>query len=142
VKRTAVSVQPMVQRKALLKKKMLELAEEYKSVDAQIQGFELGIQALCCGYGTEQLIHRVVTVVEGKLDKDGKPLKKVSYEPNGCITFDPQKNVYLLTVPDVEEQKPADGEEATAGEAGQATEPAETEVADDGKPVDTQSVAE
>lgn len=102
IKRTAQNVAPNVAKKANIQKKMLELASEYKSLDAQIAGFEQGIKALCHGLGTEDLIHRAVTIVEGKFDKDGRPLKKVSYEPNSNVVYDAAKNVYVVTVPEVE----------------------------------------
>lgn len=100
IKRTAQNVAPNVAKKATIQKKMVELAEEYKLLDAQISGFEQGIKALCHGLGTENLVHREVTVIEGKFDKDGKPLKKTSYEPNSNVAYDEEKNVYIVTVPD------------------------------------------
>jgi len=101
IKRTAQNVAPNVAKKANIQKKMLELAAEYKSLDAQIAGFEQGIKALCHGLGTEDLVHRVVTTLEGKFDKDGKPQKKTSYEPNSNVAYDATKNVYVVTVPDL-----------------------------------------
>lgn len=114
IKRTAQNVAPNVAKKATIKRKMMELAEEYKLLDAQISGFEQGIKALCHGLGTEDLVHREVTVVEGRYDKDGKPLKKTSYESNPCVTYDEERNVYVVTVPDAPEAPETPAEEETA----------------------------
>lgn len=100
VKRIAQSVQPMVQKKDTIQKKIKELATEYQSLNDQIEGFEHGIKALCGGLGTEALIHREVVTVPGKYDKDGRPLKKTSYEPNPCVKFDKDNAQYVITLPE------------------------------------------
>lgn len=104
VKRIALSVNPMVQKKNAISRKMEELTQEVTLLDAQIEAFEHGIKALCCGLGTEDLVHREMTVTEGKFDKDGRPLKKVTYEPNPNVRFDRDKGVYVITVPDAGQQ--------------------------------------
>lgn len=113
VKRIAQSVQPMVQKKNNIKEKLAKLLEEYKMLNTQIEGFELGIKALCNGLTTEDLVHREINVVEGKFDKDGRPLKKTTFEPNDNISFDKEKNMYVITIPDEEEKKetPEESEE-------------------------------
>lgn len=97
IKRVAQSVQPMVQKKDNLYKKIQELAEEYKTLEAQIEGFEHGIKAMCEGLGTEDLVERKITIVEGKTDKDGRPLKKTSYEPTSIVQYNELTNNYTIT---------------------------------------------
>lgn len=103
IKRIAQSVNPMVLKKQAVYKKMKELAGEYQALNAQIAGFEGGVKALCGGLGTEQLIHKETSVIEGKFDKDGKPQKKTVYLPNTCVNYDREKNVYVLTLPEPQE---------------------------------------
>lgn len=104
IKRVAQNVQPLVAKKNSIKEKIEELNNELTSLDMQIQGHEYGIKALCGGLGTEDLCHRVVTVIEGKFDKDGRPQKKTTYEPNDNIAFNEEKRVYVITIPDPEPQ--------------------------------------
>lgn len=132
VKRIAQSVQPMVQKKAQIKEKLQELADEYKMLDAQIQGFEHGIKALCGGLSTEQLVHREVKVLEGKFDKDGRPMKKASFEPNPNVHYDKDKNVWVITF-DEEPTTPAEPETPSENVETPDTEaPAETEETTEG----------
>jgi len=102
IKRVAQNVAPMVQRKQHIRDQIQKLAEEYKSIEEQIECSEMGIKALC-GVGTESLVRRVVETVEGKTDKDGRPQRKTSYQPLPCLVYDEARNVYTLTIPDKEE---------------------------------------
>lgn len=102
IKRTAQNVNPLVQQKQKLQKKISDLIEEYKSLDTQIQGFEQGIKALCDGLGTEQLVIKTVTPIEGKFDKDGKQVKKTSYEPSSLVAYDAEHNNYIVHIPEPE----------------------------------------
>lgn len=102
IKRIAQSVQPMVSKKEALQKKIKDLAEEYQSLEAQIDGFEQGIKALCEGLSSEQLVIRTVSVVPDRFDKDGKPLKKVSYEPTSLVQYNEQANNYTIILPEEE----------------------------------------
>lgn len=112
IKRTAQNVQPLVQRKQRLQKQITEIVDEYKAINAQVQGFEMGIKALCGGLGTEQLVVRVVTPLEGKFDKDGKQMKKTTFEPSSLISYDPEKNIYTLHIPEPTVAPPADEQPA------------------------------
>lgn len=114
VKRTAQNVQPLVAKKQKLQKQIASLIDEYKTTDSQIQGFEGGIKALCEGMGTEQLVKRVVTLIEGKFDKDGKQVKKTSYEPSPLVTFNPELNNYTIRIP--EAAAPVENEEEKSAE--------------------------
>lgn len=116
IKRTAQNVQPLVSKKQRLQKQIAGMIDEYKALDAQIQGFEGGIKALCEGLGTEQLVNRVVTTLEGKFDKEGKQLKKTSYEPSSLITYNPEQNNYTLHIPEPETQDTKAVEDASTVE--------------------------
>lgn len=118
VKRTAQNVSPLVQKKQKLQKQIADLIEEYKATDAQIQGFEGGIKALCGGLGTEQLVVRTVTPLEDKFDKDGKQLKKTSYEPSSLVTYNAEQNNYTVSIPEPEtKEEAAPAEESTVENA-------------------------
>jgi len=117
VKRTAQNVNPLVQQKQKLQRKIADLIGEYKTVDAQIQGFEGGIKALCEGLGTEQLVIRVVTPIEGKFDKDGKQVKKVTYEPSSLVTYNVEQNNYTVHIPEPSAETPSEGTDTPTGGA-------------------------
>jgi len=104
VKRIAQSVQPMLSKQETLKSKMKVLAEEYKTIQAQIEGFEYGIKALCQGLSSSDLVKRVCTPIEGKFDKEGKQLKKTTYEPTDRVHYDSTNNVYIVEFPEENNQ--------------------------------------
>jgi len=117
VKRMAQSVQPLVQRKQRLQSQIAGMIEEYKSLDVQISGFEQGIKALCGGLGTEQLVCRVVTPLEGRFDKDGKQLRKVTYEPSSNVRYNAEANNYTILIPEPGEEQPSQPSENNNEEA-------------------------
>ena len=74
LKRTAMNVSPLVRRKQKLLAEITEREEELKSIQMQIETFETPIKEVTGGYGTEDLVVRVVEITD-KVDKDGKPIK-------------------------------------------------------------------
>ena len=74
LKRTAMNVSPLVRRKQKLLAEIAEREEELKSIQMQIETFETPIKEVTGGYGTEDLVVRVVEITD-KVDKDGKPIK-------------------------------------------------------------------
>ena len=108
LKRTAMNVSPLVRRKQKLLAEIAEREEELKSIQMQIETFETPIKEVTGGYGTEDLVVRVVEITD-KLDKDGKPIKQTKWNLRYPETI----------VPVVEEA------EATVEDAGMPAEEAE-----------------
>ena len=78
IKRTAQNVSAMVTKKNKLKEKIEALQAEYNSlVEAQEQ-FEAPIKGWTGGYGTEDLVEKVVKD-SGKNDEKGQPIKTVKF---------------------------------------------------------------
>lgn len=78
IKRTAQSVNPMVTKKNKIKAQIDELSKEYTELDNLQESYESAIKAMTGGYGTEDLIDKVVEE-SGSLDKNGKPIKVTKY---------------------------------------------------------------
>ena len=98
VKRVAQNVNPLVVKKNKIAAKIDELNEEYNALTEEIEGHEMGIKALTGGYTSEDLVTKRVEDT-GKVDKDGKPIKKTIYEPKeGVVTFNEEANVYEIHV--------------------------------------------
>ena len=78
IKRTAQNVNAMVTKKTKLKEKIDALQAEYDKIEEAQEQFEAPIRKMTGGYGTEDLIVKVIEDT-GKLDKDGKPVKLAKY---------------------------------------------------------------
>lgn len=78
IKRTAQNVNAMVTKKTKLKEKIDALQAEYDQIEEAQEQFETPIKKMTGGYGTEDLIMKVIEDT-GKLDKDGKPIKLAKY---------------------------------------------------------------
>lgn len=98
VKRIAMNVNPLVVKKNKVAAKIDELNAEYNALTEEIEGHEMGIKALTGGYTSEDLVTKRVEDT-GKVDKDGKPIKKTTYEPKeDVVTFNEEANVYEVHV--------------------------------------------
>lgn len=98
LKRTAQNVSPLVRRKQKLQAEIAEREEELKSIQVQLDSYEAPIKEATGGYGTEDLIVRVVEITD-KLDKDGKPIKQTKWNLRYPETI----------VPVAEEETPVEG---------------------------------
>ena len=78
IKRTAQNVNAMVTKKTKLKEKIDALQAEYDKIEGAQEQFEVPIRKMTGGYGTEDLIEKVIEDT-GKLDKDGKSIKLTKY---------------------------------------------------------------
>ena len=78
IRRTAQNVNAMVTKKTKLKEKIDALQAEYDQIEEAQEQFEVPIRRMTGGYGTEDLIVKVIEDT-GKLDKDGKPVKLAKY---------------------------------------------------------------
>lgn len=78
IRRTAQNVNAMVTKKTKLKEKIGALQAEYDQLEEAQEQFEAPIRKMTGGYGTEDLIVKVIEDT-GKLDKDGKPIKLAKY---------------------------------------------------------------
>ena len=81
VKRIAQNVNPLVVKKNKIAAKIDELNAEYNALTEEIEGHEMGVKALTGGLTSEDLVVKKVEDT-GKVDKDGRPIKKVDYIPN------------------------------------------------------------
>ena len=104
LKRTAMNVSPLVRRKQKLLTEIAEREEELKSIQMQIETFETPIKEVTGGYGTEDLVVRVVEITD-KLDKDGKPIKQTKWNLKYPETIVPP-------VENMETEAPSNKEEA------------------------------
>ena len=108
VKRVAQNVNPLVVKKNKIAAKIDELNAEYNALAEEIEGHEMGIKALTGGLTSEDLVIKKVEDT-GKVDKEGKPIKKVNYIPNtNTIVFNEEANVYEIHTeePEVEDVAP------------------------------------
>ena len=75
IKRTAQNVNTLVTKKNKLKEKIEALQKEYDELAATQETYEAPIKALT-GFGTEELVNKVV---ESATDKEGKCIKIVKW---------------------------------------------------------------
>lgn len=102
VKRIAMNVNPLVVKKNKVAARINELNAEYNALTEEIEGHEMGIKALTGGYTSEDLVTKRVEDT-GKVDKEGKPIKKTTYEPKeGVVIFNEQANVYEIHIEEPE----------------------------------------
>lgn len=98
VKRIAQNVNPLVVKKNKIAAKIDELNAEYNALTEEIEGHEMGVKALTYGFTSEDLIVKKVEDT-GKVDKDGRPIKKVDYIPNpNTLVFNEGTRVYEIHV--------------------------------------------
>lgn len=74
LKRTAQNVSPLVIKKQKLLAKKKEIDSELEFIQDQIEQYEAPIKKVTGGYGTEDLIERVVEATD-KTDKNGNVVK-------------------------------------------------------------------
>ena len=101
VKRVAMNVNPLVVKKNKLMDKICELRKEVESLNDEIMGHEMGIQALTGGLVSEDLLTKKVEVTD-KVDKNGHPIKITKYEPSEIVTFNEELKVYEIKEDNVE----------------------------------------
>lgn len=100
IKRVAMNVNPLVVKKNKIAAKIDELNKEYNDLVEEIEGYEMGVMKLTDGMVSENLVVKKVEDT-GKVDKEGKPIKKTVYEPKeGVVTFNPEANVYEIQIMD------------------------------------------
>jgi len=95
VKRIAQVVQPDVERKKRIVSKIQKLTEEYRTIQEIIDSQNAGLMAKY-GLAASQLCHREVNEVAGKFDKEGRPVKVTTWEPNPNVHYDAGRNVYVV----------------------------------------------
>lgn len=77
IKRTAQNVNPMVSKKEKIMKQIDILQEEYKRLDTMQEQYEASIKTMTGGYGTEDLVKKVIEATS--VDRNGKPIKVTKY---------------------------------------------------------------
>ena len=109
VKRVAMNVNPLVVKKNKLMDKICELRKEVESLNDEIMGYEMGIQALTGGLVSEDLLTKKVEVTD-KVDKNGHPIKITKYEPSEIVTFNEELKVYEIKEDSVEDSAESNDE--------------------------------
>lgn len=79
MKRTAQNVDQYISKKNKLATKITELQAELNSIQQLIDLTDAPTKAMTGGYGTEDIIKKVVTPTD-KLDKNGNVIKMTTYE--------------------------------------------------------------
>lgn len=79
MKRTAQNVDQYITKKNKLEAKKAEIQAELDSVNQLIELTDAPTKAMTGGYGTEDIIRKVVTPTD-KLDKNGNVIKTTTYE--------------------------------------------------------------
>lgn len=96
VKRVAMNVSSLVVKKNKIAAKINELNAEFNALIDEIEGHEYGVKKKTNGLTSEDLVVKKVEDT-GKVDKDGKPIKKTVYEPNeNTVVFNEELNVYEI----------------------------------------------
>lgn len=109
VKRTAQLVNPTIQKRDAVKKKIETLAQEYNNYDAIVKSYETGIKQMT-GLRVEELVKKVIEPAVNedgtpKIGKDGKPVKTTKYLPTSIVSYDKGHKQYVITVPDEPDDK-------------------------------------
>ena len=105
VKSVAKAIDPVVRKMAPLRKKIEELAAEYKAYQTQVDALEAGIVSII-GFHTADLVKKVIEPT-GKTDANGKPLMVTKYLPTDIVSYDEQKKQYVVSLPEENTQESA-----------------------------------
>lgn len=101
LKRTAQNVDQYITKKNKLVSKITELQNELEGVNNLIEVTDAPTKAMTGGYGTEDIIKKVVTPTD-KIDKNGNTIKVTSYEFKYPDTIIPPVEVEEFPTEDVE----------------------------------------
>ena len=119
LKRTAQNVSPLVIKKQKLLAKKNEIDSELEFIQEQIEQYEAPIKKATGGYGTEDLIERVVEATD-KTDKNGNVVKVTKWNlkyPETIIpvieepVFEPSTQVITESIKDAGEAGDAEPQE-------------------------------
>ena len=119
LKRTAQNVSPLVIKKQKLLAKKNEIDAELEFIQEQIEQYEAPIKKVTGGYGTEDLIERVVEATD-KTDKNGNVVKVTKWNlrypetivpPVEEVNFEPNTQVVTEAIKEVNEAGDAEPQE-------------------------------
>ena len=104
IKRVAQNVSPLVLKRNKLIQKIEELNNTIVELNEEIDGYEVGIKRLTGGLSSTDLIVRTVKSVE-RLDEEGNTIISTTtqWEPSSLVTYDKERNIYIIRIPDREE---------------------------------------
>lgn len=106
VKNAAKMIDPLKRKMKPIGEKIAALAAEYKGYQTQISALEAGIVQVM-GFHVDDLVKKVIEPT-GKTDlKTGKPVMVTKYIGTDIVSYDKQKQEYVVEVPDT----PAEGVE-------------------------------
>ena len=111
IKRVAQNVSPLVLKRNKLIQKIEELNNTIVELNEEIDGYEVGIKRLTGGLSSTDLIVRTVKSVE-RLDEEGNTIISTTtqWEPSSLVTYDKERNIYIIRIPDQEEEVVEPGE--------------------------------
>lgn len=101
VKSAAKMMDPNMRKIEALKKKIMPLIEEIKTLKSLNDSLEEGIVKVI-GVPVYQLVKKVIEPT-GAVGKDGKPIKVTKYLPTDAVSYDEQKKQYVIQIADDEE---------------------------------------
>ena len=111
VKSAAKMMDPNMRKIEALKKKIMPLVEEMKTLQSLNDSLEEGIVKVI-GVPVYQLVKKVIEPT-GSTGKDGKPIKVTKYLPTDAVSYDEQKKQYVIQIADaIATETPANEEEA------------------------------
>ena len=100
VKSAAKMMDPNMRKIEALKKKIMPLVSEMKSLQDLNNSLEEGIVKIV-GLPVYNMVKKVIEPT-GATGKDGKPIKQTKYLPTDIVSYDEQKKQYVITLPDTE----------------------------------------
>lgn len=101
VKSAAKMMDPNMRKIEALKKKIMPLIEEMKTLKSLNDSLEEGIVRVI-GVPVYQLVKKVIEPT-GAIGKDGKPIKVTKYLPTDAVSYDEQKKQYVIQIANDEE---------------------------------------
>lgn len=115
VKNAAKMIDPQKRKMKLVGEKIAALAAEYKGYQTQISALEAGIVQIM-GFHVDDLVKKVIEPT-GKTDlKTGKPIVVTKYVGTDIVSYDKQKQEYVVEIPDAPTEN-AEEEHVAAVEA-------------------------
>ena len=101
VKSAAKMMDPNMRKIEALKKKIMPLVKEMKTLQSLNDSLEEGIVKVI-GVPVYQLVKKVIEPT-GAVGKDSKPIKVTKYLPTDAVSYDEQKKQYVIQIADDEE---------------------------------------
>lgn len=101
IKRTFQNVQPMLSKRRKLEEKIEEIQKEIEDLNLQIDSWENAVKNMTGGFSSADLVSRIVTPIvdeygNQKVNNQGNPQVKVTYEASPLLVYSKENNGYTL----------------------------------------------